>query len=319
MSCRLVPALLVLAAAVPPGCRDAEEGRGISAATESAGSRPVSEEPRGPEGREVCRPAHVRTRCVSAGTSAWLPEPAVERVVGQALERRFGQTDASSAALAVEYALRFSQGEGAGTAFLGIGGRLHGSSPTGPIDLREEVAADIPWPVECSMSPPGPAGGACRDRLEDALAAPVERMVGHLATRCELRSCDRRQTGRLLGSDDEWERIEAVRSVGECRFEGMAEGLIPLLDSPDARVALAALAALGQTGWAGGVAAIVRRSQAADERIQRAAAQALADIGTAQALRYLNDWARYHPDPSIRDLCAELVRNEGGAERRGPQ
>jgi HEAT repeat protein len=140
-----------------------------------------------------------------------------------------------------------------------------------------------------------------------------------LALRCELLSCDGDLVRRTLASQEERDRLDAVRAVGECRIESAATDLVALLDSPDPRLSLAALVALGQTRWPGGVGHIVRRSQAADVQVQRAAAQALADIGTEQALRYLRDWARFHPDPNLRELCSELIRSGSGEEPTGQQ
>jgi len=311
--------LLALLIGAIAGCRDPQEspavsGRGIKA----TGEREVPEAQRSAR-TTACRPARVDVSCLSGEAVGWLPEDLVGKAASGAAERRFPKVQASSLILAIEYVLRFSQGGETQTAFLGVGARLHGAGAQGPIDLAEEATADLPWPAGCPADPTAPQAGSCRPRLSDALAQALDQVMLRLALRCELLSCTPVATERLLASEVAWERLEAVRSVGECRFEKLAPGLLPLLDAADPQLALAALVALGQTGWPDGVAAIVRRSQAADERMQRAAAQALADIGTAEALRYLNDWARLHPDPMIRELCEELVRSGSGAESPGRQ
>ena len=266
-------------------------------------------------GGRACRPSAITVGCVSEESVQWLPEPVVTAQVERAIDRQWPSADRGSLQLTVQYALRFSQD--APVAFIGFGGRLHGPGSMGPVDLEQDSSADLPWESPCSGAASAPEAAPCRARLDEAAGRLVDELVGRLALRCELSACDEELSRRNLASRDDFVRLEAVHSVGDCRFERLAPELLPLAESADLELALAAVVSLGQTRWPGGIAAIVRRSQAADDRIQRAAAQALADIGTEPALRYLNDWARLHPDPAMRELCLELVRSGSGGEPTG--
>jgi len=72
-------------------------------------------------------------------------------------------------------------------------------------------------------------------------------------------------------------------------------------------VVVSAIAALGRLEAASAVDALVARAQGAASPIVAAVAVALLDIGTSRSRSYVEEWAKNHPLPEIRERCSQLL------------
>jgi hypothetical protein len=208
--------------------------------------------------------------------------------------------------LFLEYAARFEDG-GTGI-FFGAKAFLEGRNVVPALILEAGATRDLTGETPCTASR---NSEECLAYLEqEALLPALDEMLGELAFLCRLEQSDVPRLAVLLAGEGEpWQLGAAARMAGERGDDSLVDSLLPLLTHADTQVSIPAIAALGRLGASKHVSAIVKASRAGEEGLVRAVAVALKDMGTPEARRYLEEWARHHQMAAIRELAAELLRD----------
>jgi len=155
-----------------------------------------------------------------------------------------------------------------------------------------------------------PAGNLVRPADLPALERVIADTQSPMSVRAALLvELERRQ---LIDGSEHWRRllsdqvpdgdlVVAVRAAGGARDPAVRKRLVALLSDSRDEVAVAAALALGQPGSS--VEPLEAALESASPRVRSAAVRALAQIGTAEAVRSLALAGRRHPDPTTRRLA----------------
>jgi hypothetical protein len=296
----------------PGGFGQLEKGRVQGAseapATDQAAQTRKKPEPAGATATVDCRLARVEVKPASEGAQPG--QETVERELGALLESHFpigSSPTTHSLSLVVQYAGRRSSSP-QGTFFFGASGLLKEMGSVRPLVLRTEVQQDWPLPEECATMP---APDSCAGMLAAGAVRPaLDSLLGKLAFDCQVHTGGIEVLRTALQAPDQWRKREAVRMVGERGMTELAPQVLELLDTADEPLCLAVIGALGRLKAEAAVPALVQASGKASEVVVHAVAVALRDIQTPTALRYLEEWARYHPVTSVRSLAEELLKQK---------
>lgn len=177
-----------------------------------------------------------------------------------------------------------------------------------PPPVLEALAAGEAGPiVDCDDW----SGQACQRGLrEKVLVPPLQLVLRELSFLCEVRQMDGETLVAALAQADPWQQVELVRAAGELGDGAVAPAIRALLATDHEKVKLGAIGALGRLRDEAALPQLVRMTQGAPETTVRAVMVALADIGSAEARRYLETWARHHPLSAMRELAGELLKAE---------
>lgn len=216
-----------------------------------------------------------------------------------------GQQAGTPMTLNLEYAVQLGEGD---RLHLGVLSFLKGPPRTPPAIFEAGATRDFELPKGCPSLNAGPPSHECLSALESKILVPaLEETLKKLVVLCRMENCDPEELAGFLDSQDPWTRARAAVAVGDCGNVALAPALVKLVREDNVSVAVPAIGALGRLRLGKYVKLLVDRAGAADEKIIRAVAVALADIGTWEARKYLREWGKYHPLREIRDLATELL------------
>ncbi len=156
----------------------------------------------------------------------------------------------------------------------------------------------------------GLAGGVGPDRLEEVVRAVVRDGVDALFGQVRARhAADAELVANLRTSTHPGVLAESASEAGERRLVDAVPELVRLTAHDNRRVATRAGAALGllKVDTPEVLRALVRMTEGPDAEKHLVAIHALADLGTPDARRYLENIAIGHPSPAMRQLARERL------------
>ena len=270
-----------------------------------------SKEPSPAEGNAVsCRIHTLRLDDVSS--QRVLEQSTVHDALVASLEGRFGAVGAGGEGLelGVEY-LVYRRELDEDVLFLGTRALLRHADAASSLSLEATASRDMPTPGECREDLSSPA---CAAVIAKSLLPPVLDQLSYRSYLvCSLESLPAEEVGTLLGSGDAWERMQAVRAVGERKLVSLASQVASLLDDPEFAVAMSAIGALGRLSSDSVIEPLVRKAARAPADVVSAVAVALMDTGLPRAREYVSDWAQNHPLPEVKERCARLLETAPSA------
>ena len=293
---------LVLLACKEQTTSEASLGSGVIGSREATpGGPPASlQDP----GDSPCRIAHIEWRDRST------PSLPLGTITAGLLEEMLpGHTGSGEPGwtLFVELAVTPSEAD-LGQLHFGVRGFLKDLNQVPPPVLEALATGEIGATADCNN---GWNGAGCGDSLRTTgLEAPLRQVMEELSFLCRARRMDGDALVTALRGADAWQQAQLARRAGELGDTTTAPALRRLLDSNDDVVKLSAIAALGRLHDVAAIPQLVRMTQGAAESIVRAVMVSLADIGSAEARRYLETWAQHHPLNNMRELAAELLQGE---------
>ncbi len=290
----LLMGVVLLAA---PGCRGTLDSRSDELEAPAFQNDPVSLK----EGN-ACMIREIRFE--DASSKSWIAPQALEEVLTHQAHAVFGPPESAEDAwiLEVRVALVDTQNPDEGPRHAGVVGFLRQPGQTDGILL--EASHILEFTASDSRGP---------EELQGEVDLLLERMIHNLKAQCLL----------VMGSDDsqeewlshsEWQvRRRGAFEAGERNLAVLTVPLLDLLNDPQREVILAAIGALTRISREDrvveGLMGLVHGTQ---EGIPRAVVNALADIRTPLALRYLESLAIGHPQDTIRDLARQWLSTSTG-------
>jgi len=144
-------------------------------------------------------------------------------------------------------------------------------------------------------------------RVVRAAAFAASDALGQLA----VRHVDDATVRGYLASDTVWQRVAAVREVGERGIEEELEAIHEAARSSRKDIALVAIATLGRLGKKASVDVLIEALDRPAVAVIDAALVALADIGDGRAVEAITRIAKTHPAPWVRRRARSLLRMDG--------
>jgi hypothetical protein len=203
----------------------------------------------------------------------------------------------------------------------------------GEVVLRSAASAECKSPTSEPDEPPletsavlertlrRPDGGATKAPSGAVLAEHAQRAIkdvlGALAGQAQLRGGDASVLLAALGSSDAQRRRDAIRAAGERKLKQAVPVLIKLLKDPAEEVRDAALGALVSIGDEAAIKPLVAEVSFRDLDSMRKILDAVAQIGGAEAISYLEFVSEGHDDPEVRGLAKAAL--ERARRKAAPQ
>lgn len=296
--------LLVAMGLASSACKDngpPERGPGLVRTESPKGGRTPAQPVATADLDSPCRVAHVEWRDRSAPTLAE-GTVTIERLKGVvAGELESGEPGWT---LFLELAVA-PAAEAPGEFHFGVRGFLKDLNQIPPPVLEASAAGERLARSKCGDG--GTKSDCHIDLWGEILAQPLQKVMGELSFLCTARQLSGAELIEALSHANSWQRGELARVAGELGDKSVAPALRGLLDGDEIAVQLRAIAALGRLQDDEAIPQLVKLTQGAEETVVRAVMVALADIGSAEARRYLETWAEHHPLLTMRELAGELL------------
>jgi len=161
------------------------------------------------------------------------------------------------------------------------------------------------------------SGGTSSERLEEAVGAAARQAAEALNGQIRMRHASDADILEALHADTHGGVLaESASEAGERRLTAALPDLVRLTTHPDGLVAVRAGAALGLLGDGREevVRALAKMTDGPSEERHLVAIHALGDLGTDEALRYLDTLAVGHPDAPLREAARRAIKE--ARERR---
>jgi hypothetical protein len=277
-------------------------------------------EPRGPRGTMIIK--SLRERLPGSGPFLGVGGPAAEAAEG-ATACPSTLPPAARVGLAVAVALDPVDDAGEPTTLergtqLLLRARAH---------VERGDAAGRPQIAEANLEIPVPLPPDARERGLDALwgwraVAAATMAAEDAAGQLVLRTASEATVRAAIDDEANWRRIAALREVGERSLRDERARIERLAGRSRPDLAAVAAATLGRLGDPRSVPALRQALASANVEVADAALFALLDIGDATARAALEEAARDHPQPWIRQRALMLLRSApeptpGAAARPG--